>query len=126
MNENLDSEKTAKLRSDGGEGPGPLPPTRVVHPELASSHPMKHRAPCDWLEQVAVDTERFGFRLRAELGRGAFARVFLAEQVDLAGRYVVLKISTSEGKEPQTLAQMQHTHIVPIFSTHEDRSTGLR
>src|SRR5205809_7793034 len=35
--------------------------------------------------------ELFGFRLIEELGRGAFARVFLAEQAGLAGRPVVLK-----------------------------------
>src|SRR5205823_4725341 len=35
-----------------------------------------------------------GFRLVGELGRGAFARVFLAEQGELANRQVVLKIST--------------------------------
>src|SRR5262245_61910138 len=68
----------------------------------------------------------FGFRLRSELGRGAFARVFLAEQTDLAARPVVLKVSAIEGNEPQTLAQLQHTHIVPVFSLHEDRDAGLR
>src|SRR5207245_5315691 len=68
----------------------------------------------------------FGFRLRSELGRGAFARVFLAEQGDLAGRPVVLKVSAIEGSEPQTLAQLQHTHIVPIYSLHEDARAGLR
>ncbi|HZT83388.1 MAG TPA: tetratricopeptide repeat protein, partial [Gemmataceae bacterium] len=55
-----------------------------------------------------------------------FARVFLAEQADLAGRPVVLKVSGPEGDEPQTLAQLQHTHIVPIYSVHEDRKAGLR
>ena len=69
--------------------------------------------------------ELFGFRLRAPLGRGAFARVFLAEQADLAGRPVVLKISAIEGTRPQTLAQMQHTNIVPIYSVHEDQRAGL-
>ena len=34
---------------------------------------------------------------------------------DLAGRPVVLKISDIEGSEPQTLAQLLHTNIVPIF-----------
>jgi serine/threonine protein kinase len=68
----------------------------------------------------------FGFRLCRELGRGAFARVFLAEQIDLAGRPVVLKVSSLEGREPQTVAQLQHTHIVPIFSLHEDTDAGLR
>jgi serine/threonine protein kinase/Flp pilus assembly protein TadD len=70
--------------------------------------------------------ELFGFRLRAQLGRGTFARVFLAEQADLARRPVVLKISAIEGAEPQTLAQLQHTNIVPIYSVHEDQRAGLR
>ena len=73
-----------------------------------------------------VGDEVFGFRLRHPLGRGAFARVFLAEQADLAGRPVVLKISAIEGTEPQTLAQLQHTHIVPIYSVHEDPRAGVR
>ncbi|MFO0930713.1 MAG: protein kinase [Gemmataceae bacterium] len=70
--------------------------------------------------------ELFGFRLRQELGRGAFARVFLAEQADLGGRPVVLKVSSIDGNEPQTLALLQHTHIVPIHSVHEEIRTGLR
>jgi serine/threonine protein kinase/tetratricopeptide (TPR) repeat protein len=68
----------------------------------------------------------FGFRLKRELGKGAFARVFLAEQAELGDRPVVLKLSPIEGTEPQTLAQMQHTHIVPIYSVHEDPVAGLR
>ena len=67
-----------------------------------------------------VGEELFGFRLRYELGRGAFARVFLAEQMTLGNRPVAVKISAIEGREPQTLAQLQHTHIVPIYSVHED------
>src|SRR5947209_7491337 len=74
----------------------------------------------------APGDEVFHFRLGRELGRGAFARVFLAEQPDLANRRVVLECSTTEGREPQTLAQLQHTNIVPIHSVHEDRATGLR
>jgi serine/threonine protein kinase/tetratricopeptide (TPR) repeat protein len=73
-----------------------------------------------------VGEEVFGFRLCQELGRGAFARVFRAEQADLAGRPVVIKVSAIEGTEPQTLAQLQHTHIVPIYSVHEDLRAGLR
>jgi eukaryotic-like serine/threonine-protein kinase len=68
----------------------------------------------------------FRFRLRQALGEGAFARVFLAEQIDLGGRPVVLKVSALEGSEPQTLAQLQHTHIVPIHSLHDDPRAGLR
>jgi serine/threonine protein kinase/tetratricopeptide (TPR) repeat protein len=73
-----------------------------------------------------VGDEVFGFRLLRELGQGAFARVFLAKQEDLANREVVLKISAIEGTEPQTLAQLQHTHIVPIYSVHEDVLAGIR
>jgi serine/threonine protein kinase/Tfp pilus assembly protein PilF len=68
----------------------------------------------------------FGFRLEHALGKGAFARVFLASQGHLAGRPVVLKVSAIEGTEPQTLAQLQHTNIVPIYSVHEDPEAGLR
>jgi serine/threonine protein kinase/Flp pilus assembly protein TadD len=68
----------------------------------------------------------FGFRLEHALGKGAFARVFLASQGHLAGRPVVLKVSAIEGTEPQTLAQLQHTNIVPIYSVHEDTEAGLR
>jgi serine/threonine protein kinase/Tfp pilus assembly protein PilF len=73
-----------------------------------------------------VGEELFGFRLRGALGRGAFARVYLAEQVGLAGRPVVLKVSAIHGDEPQTLAQLQHTNIVPIYSVHEDAAAGIR
>src|SRR6516225_9217707 len=57
-----------------------------------------------------------GFRLLRELGRGAFARVFLARQGDLADRPVVLKIASDILAETRTLAQLQHTNIVPIYS----------
>jgi serine/threonine protein kinase/Tfp pilus assembly protein PilF len=73
-----------------------------------------------------VGAQVFGFRLRSELGRGAYARVYLAEQADLAGRPVVLKVSAIDGDEPQTLAQLQHTNIVPIYSVHEDIRAGMR
>src|SRR5437588_1670978 len=73
-----------------------------------------------------VGDQVFGFRLRHELGAGAFATVFLAEQVELAGRPVVVKVSSAEGSELQTLAQLQHTHIVPIYSQHENTAAGLR
>jgi serine/threonine protein kinase len=68
----------------------------------------------------------FGYRLGAELGRGSFARVFLATQNDLADRPVVLKVSDLSGDEPQTLARLPHAHIVPIHSVHEDARSGLR
>ena len=73
-----------------------------------------------------VGDELFGYRLRSQLGQGAFARVFLAEQSELADRLVALKTSDLTGSEPQTLAQLQHTNIVPIYSVHEDTTSGIR
>ena len=56
------------------------------------------------------------FLLRRELGRGGFARVFLAEQADLENRRVVVKVSTRATREPWLLARAQHPHIVEILS----------
>jgi serine/threonine protein kinase/tetratricopeptide (TPR) repeat protein len=67
-----------------------------------------------------------GFRVVGELGRGAFAHVFLAEQVGLANRQVAIKVSQPVGEEPQMLARLQHTNIVPIHSVHDDPIWGLR
>jgi eukaryotic-like serine/threonine-protein kinase len=66
-----------------------------------------------------------GFRLVEELGRGSFARVFLAQERQLADRPVALKVSRTGSREPQTLARLQHTHIVPVHSYRTDRATGL-
>ncbi len=66
----------------------------------------------------AVGDAFLDFRLVAELGRGAFARVYLAEQPELAGRQVVLKVAGDVHGETQRLAQLQHTHIVPVYSLH--------
>ncbi|WP_074307368.1 protein kinase domain-containing protein [Singulisphaera sp. GP187] len=78
------------------------------------------------LELIQAGDVLFGFHLSHLLGQGAFARVFVAQQADLADRPVVLKISGIEGIEPQTLSRLQHTNIVPIYSVHEDSRTGLR
>jgi serine/threonine protein kinase/Tfp pilus assembly protein PilF len=59
-----------------------------------------------------------GFELIALLGRGAFGRVYLARQGSLADRYVALKVSTDLAGESHTLARLQHTNIVPIYSVH--------
>ena len=59
-----------------------------------------------------------GFHLIGELGQGAFGKVYLAQQGDLADRPVALKVSPDFFGESQTLAQLQHTNIVPIYSIH--------
>src|SRR5262249_46857524 len=60
-----------------------------------------------------------GFLLVGELGRGTFARVYLGRQQCLADRLVVLKFAPAEFvAEAHTLARLQHTNIVPLFSVH--------
>jgi serine/threonine protein kinase/Flp pilus assembly protein TadD len=61
-----------------------------------------------------------GFKLVGELGRGAFARVFLAEQEVLASRPVALKVTLRPTREAQRLARLQHTNVVPVYSVHDD------
>jgi hypothetical protein len=59
------------------------------------------------------------FRITGLLGKGAFGRVYLAEQTDLAGRQVALKLTFAGGAEHERLARLQHTNIVPIYSVHQ-------
>lgn len=79
-----------------------------------------------WPEPAPPQTEPLpgdtidGFKIVAELGRGAFGRVYLAEQSSLAGRRVAIKLSRRIGiAEPDALARLQHTHIVPIYSADQ-------
>ena len=58
------------------------------------------------------------FQLLTPLGSGAFARVFLARQVSME-RLVALKISAHAGSEPQTLAQLDHPHIVRVYDQRQ-------
>ena len=71
--------------------------------------------------------ERLGeFHLLSELGRGAHGRVYLASQESLGERPVVLKLGPWAGGEHLSLARLQHTHIVPLYSAHEFPDRGLR
>ncbi|MFO0935152.1 MAG: protein kinase [Gemmataceae bacterium] len=62
-----------------------------------------------------------GFLLKELLGRGAFAQVYLAEQVGLSNRLVAVKLTRRLGKEAGRLARLQHANVVPIFSFHPGR-----
>jgi serine/threonine protein kinase len=66
------------------------------------------------------------FLLLAELGRGAQGRVFLASQLSLGNRPVVLKLTPDDGREHLSLARLQHTHIVPLYSAQDYPERGLR
>lgn len=66
------------------------------------------------LEDLDVGQEIDDFHLLTLLGKGAFASVFLARQKSMQ-RMVALKISSNQGMEPQTLAQLDHDYIVRVF-----------
>ena len=65
------------------------------------------------------------YHLLRELGRGAFARVFLAEQADLDRRLVVLKVATRSTAEPRLLARARHAHIVEVLRQAEANDGAL-
>lgn len=65
------------------------------------------------------------FDLLAAVGQGSFATVFLARQRSLQ-RLVALKVSKDHGSEPQTLAQLDHPHIVRVFDQRILPERGLR
>jgi serine/threonine protein kinase/tetratricopeptide (TPR) repeat protein len=66
------------------------------------------------------------FDLVAELGRGGQGRVFLATQRSLADRPIVLKCTPLTGQEHLSLARLQHTHIVPLYSVQDNAASHLR
>ncbi|MCM6772429.1 serine/threonine protein kinase [Nocardia sp. CDC159] len=65
------------------------------------------------------------FDLLLPLGQGSFARVFLARQRSLS-RLVAVKISHDRGVEPQTLAQLDHDHIVRVFDQRQITEQRLK
>jgi len=55
------------------------------------------------------------FRLLRELGRGRFARVFLASDEELENRLLVLKVTNRPSDEHRHLARSPHPNIVSIL-----------
>ena len=65
------------------------------------------------------------YQLKMELGKGAFARVFLATETRIGNRLVAVKIALHGAFEADVLGRIKHPNIVPIHSVHEDIATGL-
>ena len=76
-------------------------------------------------EEVEVGDQIDDFDLLTRLGRGAFATVFLARQQSMQ-RIVALKISADKGNEPQTMALLDHPHIVRVFDQRQLAHRQLR
>ncbi len=76
-------------------------------------------------DSVHVGERIDDFDLQALLGEGAFAKVFLAWQRSMQRR-VALKVSSDRGDEPQTLAQLDHPHIVRVYDQRQVADRNLR
>src|SRR5947209_5455278 len=124
-------------RRDAGEPLNPdeylanYPHLRSRLARLLSAHVLLEKNPHLLDPQASVKWplagERFlGFQLHRELGRGAFARVFLATEPALGNRPVAVKVSLGGGAEAETLGRLGgHPNIVPVYSAPEDSATGL-
>jgi serine/threonine protein kinase len=83
------------------------------------------------LEKQLRDALSATYRVERELGGGGMSRVFVAVETAL-GRRVALKVLTGLGdrvsvdrfrREIQTVANLQHPHIVPLLSAGNAEST---
>jgi eukaryotic-like serine/threonine-protein kinase len=109
-----------------GPAPAPVPDDLICRPRERTrtvALPAPRPAPARRLSpagQMPRAGQRFlHFDLVRELGRGVFGRVFLARQTDLAERPVALKVTPEIDGEPQVLARLQHTNIVPIHAVYQ-------
>jgi len=73
-------------------------------------------APSNW-PQVGSEWEEF--ELLAELGRGSFARVYLAYELPLGGRLVAIKCTSFGAREAATLGRLHHPNVMPIHSIRD-------
>lgn len=80
------------------------------HPTEATTACRKLKPPPEFVCGKQIDD----FLLIQQLGKGAFATVYLALQISMQ-RLVALKISRGSGDESQSLAQFDHTNIVRVF-----------
>jgi tetratricopeptide (TPR) repeat protein len=73
-----------------------------------------------------VGDEFFGYEIVEPLGRGGWARVFLARETAVGRRFVVIKVSRLGSCEAEALGRVSHPSIVPIHSViHDDGWTVI-
>jgi serine/threonine protein kinase/tetratricopeptide (TPR) repeat protein len=82
-----------------------------AHDFLDSQLPTLEQAPpTKWPEPGELLAD---YRVQKLLGRGGFARVYLALQV-ITGKQMVLKIAPPNPREPKLLGGLDHPNVVPI------------
>src|SRR4051794_39954998 len=68
--------------------------------------------------------EFLGYELVEPLGRGGLARVYLARETKVGGRWVVVKISRQGSQEAAALGKLSHPSVAPIHSVQHDAAGG--
>ena len=66
-----------------------------------------------------------GFEIVEPLGRGAVARVYLAREVDMGRRPVVIKVSPHGGHEAHLLGKLEHPNVVAAHSVKHDPASEM-
>ncbi|QDT09318.1 serine/threonine-protein kinase [Planctomycetes bacterium K23_9] len=99
--------------------PRPLPGTGSIRP-FSGGTPTDANGNFDSEFREAIESS--GFQIVHEIATGAFSKVYLATQLELADRYVVLKVVDDDLRESRSMAMLQHTNIVPLYSVHRIHS----
>src|SRR5262249_9225632 len=104
-----------------------LPAFRSQVREVLRGHHLLADHP-DLLDKAEVAWPRIGERFEGltivrELGRGAFARAYLAVDPETGGRPVALKLSPSPSRAPGRIGPMAHPHVVGVHGAR--RAGGL-
>jgi serine/threonine protein kinase len=94
----------------------------LAHNEISGDLESVRHAAGSWPQP---GEEFLGYSLLGELGRGTFARVFLARELNLGGRLVAVKLTLHDTNEPATLGRLQHPGVVPVYSARYDVATGF-
>ncbi|AFT98394.1 protein kinase domain-containing protein [Nocardia brasiliensis] len=79
------------------------------------------------LAELAPGRRIDDFDLLTDLGAGVLGRVFLARQRSMQ-RLVAVRLSAGRASAPQTMAQLDHAHIVRVFDQrllHTDATAGI-
>jgi serine/threonine protein kinase/Tfp pilus assembly protein PilF len=99
-----------------------LSATFKLHDPQATAQQKPPAAPARW----PLPGEKLGeFTLLEELGRGSFARVYLARQASAGERLVALKVSRRCDREAGTLGPMRHPNVIEVHLAAHDQRTGF-
>ncbi len=120
-----------QLRRDLGESPD-IAEYQRRYPQLATMlAPLEQSlagitpaAPSGAPPETELGEQLDDFLILKKLGQGAFAHVYLAQQISMQ-RLVALKVSRGKGGESESLAQFDHPNIVRVFDQRMVNASSL-